>query len=68
MNINAKYPHVRVTLTGTDGNAIAIMGRVRRALKEAGAPREDLEKYIAESMEGDYDHLLQVAMRWVDVS
>lgn len=66
--IDVKYPDVHVQLTGTDGNAFAIMGAVQSALRRAGVPAEEIAKYQEESMSGDYDHLLQTAMRWVDVS
>ncbi len=66
--MDIKYPDVHVQLTGTDGNAFAIMGAVRTALRRAGVPREEIEAYSAESTSGDYDNLLQTAMRWVDVS
>jgi hypothetical protein len=52
----------------TDGNAFAIMAAVRRALKAAGATPEELSQYQEESMSGDYDHLLRVAMEWVEVA
>ena len=58
---------VEVELVGHDGNAFAIMGKVQRALKNAGASKEELDKYLEESMSGDYDHLLRTAMKWVTV-
>lgn len=58
---------VDVELVGHDGNAYAIMGRVRAALKKAGATDEELSQYYAESTAGDYDNLLRVAMEWVNV-
>jgi hypothetical protein len=58
---------VAVQLSGNDGNAYAIMGSVSKALKRAGAPKEDVDAYLAESMSGDYDHLLQTAIEWVEV-
>lgn len=58
---------VDVELAGHDGNAFAIMGRVRAALREAGATDEELSQYYAESTAGDYDNLLRVAMEWVNV-
>lgn len=61
-----KYP-VKVTLVGQDGNAFAIMGKVSRALKQAGASKEEVDQYMEESMSGDYDNLLRTAMKWVDV-
>lgn len=62
-----KYPGVVVQLTGNNGNAYAIMGAVQRALKSAGASKEELDRYFTESTSGDYDNLLRVAMSWVEV-
>ena len=66
--MSVKYPEVHVQLSGNDGNAYAIMGAVQSALRDAGAPAQDLKKYQEESMSGDYDNLLRVAMKWVNVS
>jgi hypothetical protein len=57
-----------VQLTGTDGNAYAVMGAVTRALARAGVPKAERDEFLAEAMSGDYDHLLQTAMCWVTVS
>lgn len=46
-------------------NAYAIMGTVQKALKKAGATKEQLSEYFTESTSGDYDHLMQVACDWV---
>lgn len=62
-----RYPSVKVQLTGNDGNAFAIMGNVQRALRRAGVPKAELDKYFEESTSGDYNHLLATTMRWVDV-
>jgi hypothetical protein len=62
-----KYPDVTVSLAGQDGNALAIMGRVSAALRQAGVSDEEITLFLEESTSGDYDHLLQTAMRWVDV-
>ena len=43
------------------------MGRVQRVLRKSNVPSEVLEKYLEESMSGDYDNLLRVALRYVDV-
>jgi hypothetical protein len=66
-NPGVKYPAITVELTGTDGNAFAVMGAVKKALQRAGVSQEEVSKYVAESTAGDYDNLLRVAMRWVDV-
>jgi hypothetical protein len=63
-----KYPHVRVRLTGKDGNAFAILGRVVNALRRIGVPQQEIDAFLAEAKSGDYDHLLQTCMEWVDVT
>lgn len=62
----AKF-NVDVKLVGEDGNAFAIMGRVARALRDAGATADEVAQYQDESMSGDYDKLLRVATEWVNV-
>jgi hypothetical protein len=59
---------IEVELVGHDGNAFAIMGKVKDALKRNGASSEDIDEYMKESMSGDYDNLLRTAMEWVNVS
>jgi hypothetical protein len=63
----AIYKNVTVELTGTDGNAFAVMSKVSTALRKGGASESDVEDYLAESMSGDYHQLLRTAMRWVNV-
>jgi hypothetical protein len=61
------YPDICVQLVGTDGNAFAVLGRVRRALERGGVSREEQDAFMAEATSGDYNALLGAAMRWVDV-
>jgi len=62
-----KYPDVTVTLTGHDGNAFAILGRCRAAAREAGLSEDEIATFMDEAMAGDYDQLLQTAMRWFEI-
>jgi len=62
-----KYPHVVVRLVGEDGNAFAILGAVSKALRRAGVASDEVAAFYKEATAGDYDHLLQTAMRWVEV-
>ena len=55
-----------VKLVGTDGNAFAILGKVSKALKRAGLEKEAKE-FMKEATSGDYNHLLQTAMKYVEV-
>jgi hypothetical protein len=56
-----------VKLIDTDGNAFSIIGRVKEALRKAGADKEYVDKYLEEAMFGDYDNLLCVTMNYVHV-
>jgi hypothetical protein len=59
------HTKVQVKLVGEDGNAFAILGRVSKALRRSGQP-EAAKEYMAHATAGDYDHLLQVTMEYVD--
>ena len=65
-NNGVRYPHIHVQLSGRDGNAFSILGRVTSALRAAGVSKEEIKKYQDEAMSGNYDHLLGVTMSWVD--
>jgi len=51
---------------GEDGNAFAVLARVRKALKESGVPQAEVEEFTKEAMSGDYNHLLMTCMEWVE--
>ena len=55
-----------VKLVGTDGNAFALMGRVSNALRNAGLG-DQVKPFRDEAMSGDYNHLLQTCMKYVNV-
>mgnify|MGYP000689054629 CR=1 FL=1 len=44
------FPNVKVRLSGQDGNALSIIGRVTAALRRAGATTEQQEAFAAEAM------------------
>jgi hypothetical protein len=56
-----------VKLSGRDGNAFAIMGACQRAARQAGWSAEQINLVMNEMTAGDYDHLLQTAMKNFDV-
>jgi len=58
--------NVKVKLIGKEGNAFAILGAVSKALRRAGYA-ELAKQYMTEAIAGDYDHLLQVTMNYVEV-
>ncbi len=64
-----RYPHVPVQLTGQDGNVFAILGRVRRALAQAGVNDSEIRTFFNEATAArSYDEVLGIVMRWVDAS
>ena len=68
---------IEVQLTGTDGNAFAIMGQVQRAIKHSvgedgvfatyAEAEAAAKEFYAEATSGDYDHLLQTCIKTVHV-
>ena len=53
-------------LVGIDGNAFNVMGYVRRAMKECGFSKDEIEAYTKDATSGDYNHLLVVSMDIID--
>ncbi len=66
--MDVKYPDVEVQLTGTDGNAFAVIGAVTRALRrEVGA--DAAAEFQADALDAEsYDALLRLAMSTVEVA
>ena len=67
MIVHTKYPEVKVTLLGEDGNAFYILGAVRKALLRAGVGNTECENFVEEATSGDYNDLLTTVMKWVEV-
>ena len=63
-----KYPNIEVQLTGGDGNAFAIIGAVKKALRRGGVSAKEQTEFVDAATSGDYDNVLRTAMAWVDVS
>jgi len=65
--MEVKHPEITVQLCGRDGNAFAIIGAVRQALRRANVPAEEIQQFSEQATSGDYDNVIQTAMLWVDV-
>jgi hypothetical protein len=63
-----RHPEVTVRLVGEDGNAFAILATVKRALRRAGVDETEIARFRDEAVAGDYDHLLNTCMEWVNVT
>lgn len=62
-----KYPDIEVELSGQDGNAFMIIGRVQRALRNAGVDKEEITRYVDEATSGDYDNVIRTTAEWVEI-
>ena len=60
------FPNVTVKLTGTDGNAFAILGNVERAMRKAGVAQKDIDRMKNDVFSRD-QYALQTVMEWVNV-
>lgn len=50
----------------TNGNAFAILGAARKAMRRAGVDEKVIEKYTKKARSGDYDCLLRTTMEYVE--
>ena len=56
-----------VKLVGEDGNAFAILGRCKKAARDAGVSAPEIQAFHAAATSGDYNNLLCTVMEWFDV-
>ncbi len=61
-----RHPEITVQLTGSDGNAYAILATVQKALRKTGHS-DEVAAFLAEATSGDYHQLLATCMHWVTV-
>jgi len=62
-----KIKRPKVKLTGIDGNVFVIIGRVMNTLKKANWTEVERREVMDEMKKGDYNHVLQVAMKVCEV-
>lgn len=66
-NSNVAFPKVEVQLTGTDGNAFALIGTVAKAIRTSYSV-DASDKWVQRAMESEsYDDLLAFIMDSVNV-
>lgn len=58
---------IDVRLSGRDGNAFLILGRVASALRDEKVSEEEIGAFQSEAMAGDYAHLVRTCAKWVHV-
>ena len=68
MTATPRYPAIRFRAEDLDARPLALVGAVCSALRRAGAPPADVERYAADALSADYDHVLRTTMGWVTLS
>ena len=53
---------VKLNLAGLDGNAFSLLGAYRRAAREQGVPKPEVDAVCEEAKTGDYNHLVSVLL------
>lgn len=56
---------IEVDLSGPQGNAFYLLGKVTSELKSAGVSKEEQDNFNDDATSDDYDHLLKVVSQWV---
>lgn len=64
---NPRYPHLKLQLSGQEGNAFSLLGRTSAVLRRGKVPSEEIAEFQEMATSGDYDHLIVTIMRWVTV-
>lgn len=59
---------IEVDLSHSDGNAFMLLGKVRKAIRRAGATEEQIAQFTNEATMGDYDNLLGTLGEWVHIA
>jgi len=57
----------KLKLLGESGNVFFIIGRARAVAKENGWSKEKITEFMSDATSGNYDHALQVCMKYFDV-
>jgi hypothetical protein len=60
------YPHIKVQLTGKDGNVFRVLGACVKAMRAADLDQTEIDAFWKEASSSDYDHALQTCIRWLD--
>ena len=61
------FESVEIDISGPDGNAYVIMGIVASCLKQFGMTAFEVNNVLHDMMSGDYEHLLEVASKYVKI-
>jgi hypothetical protein len=62
-----KHPEIRVTLDAA-GDDFRVIDHVIKAMRRAGIPADEIEKFCDEAMSNDDRELLRICGRWVTLA
>jgi hypothetical protein len=62
-----KHPEIRVRLTGP-ANDFCILDGVTKALRKAGVPAEEIERFCDQALAATESDLLQICGQWVTLA
>ena len=61
------HPEISIPMVGEDGNAFAILARIRRIMRRANLPESEWDAFHEEATSGDYCNLLRTVVLWFSV-
>lgn len=56
---------MKYSLRGVNGNALSVVAYVKNAMKQEGASKEQIERYVEEALSGDYNKVLMISMEYL---
>lgn len=59
---------IDLPILGEDGNAFMILGIAVSLAKTHGIAKEQVDEFVNEATEGDYNHLLATCMKYFNVT
>ncbi len=62
------FKNITVRLTGKNGNAFGIIGAVKEEMRKNKVSNQIINNFSRKAMSGDYDNLLRVCMKYVNVT
>jgi len=64
---SVRYPQIDVLLPESIRTQVAVITRVKRALRNHQVPHDELEVFERAAFDGDMDHTMSVVESWVTV-
>lgn len=56
---------MKYSLRGVNGNALSVVEYVKNAMRQEGASKEQIERYVEEALSGDYNKVLRISMEYL---